>query len=285
MKNKVFNQLELEEAIKILEEQGWEPMLCDTPIPYYDNPVSCGSPTGVGDLVEGKKRYPHKLLSMMPEFVVKVKGDSMIDAGIEEGDTVRVESRAPARDGDIVLVSIDDDVTVKAYCEDDDGHPWLVPQNEKYAPFPLMERDNVWIIGVVVEVTKQAPRVAARTLMKAIKKASASEPPIPTRQQVVEMIVTVAPMVKNGRQWYGVFRALVDKKYFGKADFEAFCELVAETVPQHKHLPSADQIQRLAVQSFARSVALWNENDAPVKGKTYRDYKRIADSALNELSV
>ena len=276
---------ELKEILNQLEAAGWQPQLCDTPIPYYDNPVMCGQPTGIGDVVERKKRFPKEFLSMQPEFVVKVKGDSMEGANIYNGDMVKVESEATVHDSDIVLACIDGEFTLKAYCEDEDGLPWLVPQNDNYEAFALTENDNAWIVGKVTEVIKAAPRVPARTCMKLIKKAKMKEPPALTREQVEEMIVDVAPMVKNGRQWYAVFRTLVDKKYFGKADYEAFCELVASVVPKHEHLPDAGQMQRLAVQSFAKPVVLWDENDAPVTGKPFKDYKRIAEKALELLTM
>ena len=280
-----MDEKEIKEILKKLEAAGWQPQLCDTPIPYYDNPVMCGQPTGIGDIVERKKRFPKEFLSMQPEFVVKVKGDSMEGANIYNGDMVKVESDVPVHDSDIVLACIDGDFTLKAYCEDEDGRPWLVPQNDNYEAFALTESDNAWIVGKVTEVIKAAPRVPARTCMKLIKKAKMKEPPALTREQVEEMIVDVAPMVKNGRQWYAVFRTLVDKKYYGKADYEAFCELVASVVPKHEHLPDAGQMQRLAVQSFAKPVVLWDENDAPVTGKPFKDYKRIADRALELLTM
>jgi len=280
-----MNEEEIKEILKQLEEQGWQPLLCDTPLPYYDNPVKCGQPTGIGDIVERKKRFPKEFLSMQPEFVVKVKGDSMEGANIRSGDMVRVESEVPVHDSDIVLVCIDGDFTLKAYCEDEDGIPWLVPQNDNYEAFALTESDNVWIVGKVTEVIKAAPRVPVRLCMKLIKKAKMKQPPALTRGQVEESIVDVSSMVKNGRQWYAVFRPLVDKKYLGKAEYETFCDLVASVVPQHEHLPDPGQIQRLAVQSFAKPVVLWDEADAPVKGKPFKDYKRIAERMLELLAA
>ena len=47
----MLKEMELTEIFQRLEEQGWEPQVCDTPVPYYDTPVPCGKPTEVGDLV------------------------------------------------------------------------------------------------------------------------------------------------------------------------------------------------------------------------------------------
>ena len=276
---------ELKEIFKQLEEQGWNPLLCDTPVPYYDNPVACGKPIDVGDVQERKTMWPQQFLSMQPEFVVTVKGDSMKDANLIEGDSVKIETNAHVHDSDVVMVCIDNDYTLKAYCEDEDGVPWLVPQNDDYEAFSLTERDNAWIVGKVTEVIKAAPRVPVRACMKYIKKAKMKQPAALTRGQVEEAILDVSSMVKNGRQWYAVFRPLVDKKYLGKAEYETFCDLVASVVPQHEHLPDAGQMQRLAVQSFAKPVVLWDEADAPVKGKPFKDYKRIAERMLELLAA
>jgi repressor LexA len=128
---------ELKDIFKALEEKGWQPMLCDTPVPFFDNPVSCGSPTDVGDILQDTTMLPKEFLSMQPEFVVKVMGESMKDAGIMEGDSVKVVTSTRFHDGDIVLVMVDGEITLKCYCEDEDGIPWLVPQNADYDAFPL----------------------------------------------------------------------------------------------------------------------------------------------------
>lgn len=271
-----MDEKDFEEIFQKLEEQGWNPQLCDTPVPYYDNPVKCGLPTGVGDVVEGKKMFPRNFLSMQPEFVVTVQGDSMKDVNIMDGDAVNVQSNAHIHDGDVVLVMIDDEFTVKTYCEDEEGRPWLVPQNDEYEAFPLMESEDTWILGLVKEVIKAAPRVTARACMKLIRKAKIKEPPALTQRQVEETIVTVAPMVKNGRQWYAVYRPMADRNVVREGDFEGFCKMIREEVPKHEHLPTPVEMQRLAVQSFAKSVRQWLPGNAPVTGKRYKDYLEIA---------
>ena len=45
-----MTEQELKEVFELLEAQGWKPMLCDTPVPLYDNEVACGVPNGVGDV-------------------------------------------------------------------------------------------------------------------------------------------------------------------------------------------------------------------------------------------
>lgn len=277
-----MNEKDLKAIFEKLEAEGWQPRVCDTNLPYYDRSVPCGEPTMIGEDAWDSISWPRDLLSMQPEFSIACKGDSMIDAGLETGDILTVICDVMPHDGDIVLACIDGESTVKVYCEDDEGIPWLVPQNKAYRPIQLGDKTNVRIIGRVKEIIKKAPRVAYRECMSVIKEAKRElmEKPEITTKMVRQAIIQISPMVKNGRQWYAAFRALVDKKQLDKTDYEGFCQLVATTVPQHGHLPVAEQMQRLAVQSFDKSIVLWDKNDAPVKGKPFEDYRRIAEKTL-----
>lgn len=67
---------ELQEALKQLEEQGWNPMICDTPVPLFDAGVKCGIPNDVGDIVRQYASLPHEMVSLNTEFTITVKGDS-----------------------------------------------------------------------------------------------------------------------------------------------------------------------------------------------------------------
>ena len=167
---------DFEKLLESLERAGWHPMVCDTPVPFYDNDVMCGKPNGVGDVVKEMRMIPHELLAMQPEFVVKAKGDSMKDANIVDGDLLQVVTDVQVSDGDIVMVWLDGEYTIKTYCEDEEGHPWLVPQNEDYDPIRLDDYDDAMVVGVVKRVTKRAPRVAYRSCMRIINKARAKQP-------------------------------------------------------------------------------------------------------------
>ena len=184
-----------------------------------------------------------------------------------------------AMDGDTVLVWLDGDYTIKTYCEDETGHPWLVPQNEAYEPIRLEDYERVTIVGVVKRVTKCAPRANYRTCMRLINRAKEKQPEMRavSPEQVARAVRRVAPMVQVGRQWYAVYRVLADCKVVKEEDFGTFCELVKGEVPEHDCLPTRVELQRMAVQSFAKPVAMWNEANAPVQGKRFKDYARIAE--------
>ena len=274
-----MDEHELKDFLTLLEEQGWQPMVCDSSIAFYDNQVVCGAPSEMGDIVREEESWPEFLLSTQPEFVVSVRGDSMKDAGIEAGDSVKVRLDVQVHDGDIVLTRIDGEATLKTYCEDENGRPWLVPQNEKYEAFPLNESQRV-DMAVVTEIIKRTPHISYRSCIQKIRQAKqAREAPREiSREQVLDAIAQVAPMVTTARQWYSVFRVLVDAQAWGVENYDGFCELVAEAVPEHMFLPTERELQRMAVDSFAKPVTKWREDKAPVTGKRYKQYLQIATS-------
>ncbi|OHA16070.1 MAG: repressor LexA [Candidatus Taylorbacteria bacterium RIFCSPHIGHO2_01_FULL_43_120] len=83
-------------------------------------------------------------------YMLKVKGDSMIDAGIQEGDMVIVEKARPPREGDIVIAEVDGGWTMK-YFRKKGGLVWLEPANKKYKPiFPGEEMRVAAVVRAVV---------------------------------------------------------------------------------------------------------------------------------------
>jgi hypothetical protein len=273
---------ELNEILSQLEEQGWEPMLCDTPVDVYENPVNCGLPQDVGDVTKTIEWYPHELMPPNRIFMVPAKGDSMRDAGIEAGDMLTIETDTRIMDDDMVLAHLDGDFTVKAYYEGEDGTKWLVPFNEKYEPIRLSVESEVSIVGKVIEVTRRYPRVShseAHRIVRGTKEHQQVNMQL-TKEEITDIIRTVAPSVEIGRQWFSVYCPLAHRKQIEKGNYAYFCSLVAETVPAHKKLPVALELQRLDVLSFSRPVAMWDESNAPVRGKRFRQYKVIADKTI-----
>ena len=274
-----MNEEEIRWLIADMRAKGLDVELCDTPVPYFDNEVPCGKPNDVGYVSKDTMMLPQGFLDMCPEFVVRAVGDSMKDVNITEGDWLQVVTDVQVSDGDIVLFSLDGEYTVKTYCEDEEGHIWLVPQNENYNPIRLEDYDNVKIVGVVKKVTKYAPRVSYRSCMKIInnaKRRMAQQNSI-SQEMVSDAIRTIAPMVEVARQWYAVCRVLEDVNVVAEGDFDDFCQRVRAEVPEHSNLPIKTELQRMAVQSFRKPVALWNELNAPVQGKRFKDYVKLAE--------
>ena len=83
-------------------------------------------------------------------FFLRVKGDSMINAGILDGDLIAVNSQNTADNGEIVVAMIDEEATVKRFYKEN-GHIRLQPENEIYTPIIA---DNVTILGKVVGLVR-----------------------------------------------------------------------------------------------------------------------------------
>ena len=84
-------------------------------------------------------------------FALRVRGDSMINAGILSGDKVVVRPQPTADDGQIVVARIDDEATVKRLRRRD-GKIWLMPENDNYAP---IDGTHAELIGVVKAVVRE----------------------------------------------------------------------------------------------------------------------------------
>ena len=84
-------------------------------------------------------------------FALRVRGDSMVGAGILSGDKVVVRPQQTAQDGQIVVARIEDEATVKRLFRRD-GQIWLMPENELYEP---IDGSNAEIIGVVKAVVRE----------------------------------------------------------------------------------------------------------------------------------
>ena len=84
-------------------------------------------------------------------FALRVRGDSMINAGILSGDKVVVRPQQTADDGQIVVAMIDDEATVKRLSRRN-GEIWLLPENDNYAP---IDGTNAQIVGLVKAVVRE----------------------------------------------------------------------------------------------------------------------------------
>jgi len=82
-------------------------------------------------------------------FALRVRGDSMIGAGILNGDMVVVRPQQSADDGQIVVARIEDEATVKRLCRKN-GEVWLMPENDAYRPIDGREAEIVGLVKAVV---------------------------------------------------------------------------------------------------------------------------------------
>ena len=113
--------------------------------------IAAGGPILAEQSVEAVFPLPRDLVGEGELFMLKVVGDSMIDAAICDGDWVVVRQQADAENGDIVAALLDDEATVKTL-KRRDGHVWLMPHNPAYAP---ILGDQAQIMGKVVSVLRR----------------------------------------------------------------------------------------------------------------------------------
>lgn len=114
--------------------------------------IAAGGPVAAEEDVEGILDAG-RISARGAVFALRVRGDSMIDAGILEGDLVIVRQRDQARAGSIVVALIGDEATVKYY-RPRSGHVELVPANQKYEPIRVTEGQDFRILGVVTGVMR-----------------------------------------------------------------------------------------------------------------------------------
>jgi len=117
--------------------------------------VEAGFPTPAEeDLAETMSLDNYLIGNREATFMLRVSGESMIDAGIQPDDMVIVERRTDAKDGDIVVAFIDGGYTVK-FLKKRNGKIWLEPANEKFGPIIPAEGEELRIMAVVKAVIRK----------------------------------------------------------------------------------------------------------------------------------
>ena len=112
--------------------------------------IAAGNPILAEQEVEEVLPLPESIVGKGDLFLLQVKGDSMIDLAICDGDFVVIRSQKDAQKGEIVAAMIDGEATVKTWSKKD-GHFWLLPANDNYAPIPA---DEAVILGKVTAVLR-----------------------------------------------------------------------------------------------------------------------------------
>lgn len=121
-------------------------------LPLYGCKVSAGLPSPADDYLEGKLDLNNHLIKHpSATFFVRVRGNSMINAGIHDNDLLIVDRSLEPMSGKIVIAVIDGELTVKRYQKRKEGS-FLVPENPNYPEIPLHDGVEVHIWGVVIHV-------------------------------------------------------------------------------------------------------------------------------------
>lgn len=141
------NEIESLEVINYSEEKD------NFKIPIIGR-VAAGSPITAEENVEGSIVIdPAFIKKDEDSFALKVKGDSMIEAGIFEGDLVIISPKAVVKNGDTIVARVEDEVTVKTY-ENKNNIIRLIPQNKNYQPIIVENKNEFSIVGKVTGVLR-----------------------------------------------------------------------------------------------------------------------------------
>ena len=275
--------IEEEEAFCLLERAGWKPERLDAKIPLFTNGVPAGYPENPGDYDGEYELVPRSLLKDC-DFIVTVRGDSMKDAGIDNGDDVVVKKCEGYDDGDIVVACLDGETTLKTIC-DLDGETWLVPANDAYKPICLADFQKVYILGKVTSIRKRPMKTPYSAIQKRLKEASRQPRREITESMVGNALGQMAADIKVGRMWFCIYSVLCepDVGMIQRGDYEGFKALIDRLFPDNYFDVNVRYISVMDVDSFKKGFRLWNEHNSPVQGKRFRDYYRLASDFYDML--
>ncbi|MAR99776.1 MAG: peptidase S24 [Nitrosomonadales bacterium] len=149
---KYIIQFQIDNIIDISKSKA---LLTHQPLDLFDHKVPAGFPSPADDYKEKKLDLNEYLIKQKEAtFFVRIKGDSMIDAGIHDNDIVVVDKSQTASTGDIILASIDGDFTVKLLSRNKSKYQ-LLPANEKYKPIEINESMQFEVWGVVTGAVRK----------------------------------------------------------------------------------------------------------------------------------
>jgi repressor LexA len=139
-------------ALEILRDEREVPSKKVIPLPVIGT-VTAGLPILAEQNIEDYFPLPQEFVRSDDCFILKVRGDSMIDAGIFDGDLLVVRRQPTANNRDIVVARVDDEATVKRFFKED-GRIRLQPENPRMEP-TYVRGDRVAIEGVALAVIRR----------------------------------------------------------------------------------------------------------------------------------
>ena len=154
--NNIKKQLEAHILTKKNKDIFYPQMQEQVYSPLYSNTVSAGFPSPADEHIEqmldlNEHLIPHQETT----FFLRVKGDSMIDAQISEGDLLIVDKSIKPKDKDIIIAVVYGEVTVKRLVLKK-GYAYLKPENKNYPLIPVSKEEDFVVWGVVTHVIHKA---------------------------------------------------------------------------------------------------------------------------------
>src|SRR5574344_2729109 len=127
----------------------------NTELPLFQTGISAGFPSPADDYIEDRIDLNRELIrNPSSTFFGCVNGDSMINAGIGDGDLIVIDKSIEPKDGSIVVCVIDGEFTVKRFRKNN-GEIFLMPENEKYKAIKITNENDFRVWGTVTYTIKK----------------------------------------------------------------------------------------------------------------------------------
>ena len=129
-------------------------------LPFVDGGIKAGFPSPCQDYMTESIDLNKEIIRYKETtFLARVSGNSLMDAGISDGDIIVIDRSLEVNDGDFVVAFIDGDFTLKEFKRDKDNHcAWLIPHNDSYSPIKVTEDNNFIVWGVLTYTIKKLHR-------------------------------------------------------------------------------------------------------------------------------
>jgi len=154
-KNSIFRIVRKLIAAGIVEKDRDGKLVPKNLFPFINwlGSVAAGTPTPAEEQLLETMSFDNFLINRPDKsYLLRVSGESMLDAGIHPGDLVVVEGEQNPKNGDIVVAEVDGDFTVK-YFQREKDRITLLPANNKFSP--IKPAENLRIVGIVVSVVRK----------------------------------------------------------------------------------------------------------------------------------
>ena len=117
--------------------------------------VAAGSPVLAQEHIERHVNLPQSFFNPKADYFLTVQGDSMVEAGIFDGDLLAVHKTNEVRNGQIVVARLDNEVTVKRFERLSEGDIALIPENKNFAPIRVKNDASFAIEGISVGLIRE----------------------------------------------------------------------------------------------------------------------------------
>jgi DNA polymerase V len=127
---------------------------------YVEGGIKAGFPSPAQDYLTASIDLNKELIRRKETtFLARVSGNSLMDAGISDGDIIVIDKSLEVKNGDFVVAFIDGEFTLKEFRLDEANHcAWLIPHNKDFEPIKVTEENDFMIWGVLTYTIKQLRR-------------------------------------------------------------------------------------------------------------------------------